>query len=133
MNEFHTLTDGEGVELESNVPFRFACCDCGLVHDMVIVSEDGKPVGFAIKRMQEATRTRRIDMKIEYCDHCDSFLPWTSNKPIPDSYNPCIKGHKMQFRSPDEHNWTGEDWGFFRPRCADRSPTQPTEDGGAHG
>ncbi|WYX08178.1 hypothetical protein WJ973_23865 [Achromobacter xylosoxidans] len=62
MNEFHTLTDGEGVELESNVPFRFACCDCGLVHDMVIVSEDGKPVGFAIKRVPEATQERRAEM-----------------------------------------------------------------------
>ncbi|MFY2608945.1 hypothetical protein [Achromobacter ruhlandii] len=59
MSEFHTLTDGEGVELESNVPFRFACCDCGLVHDMVIVSEDGKPVGFALKRVPDATDERR--------------------------------------------------------------------------
>ena len=65
MREFHTLTDGEGVELESNVPFRFACCDCGLVHDMVIVSEDGRPVGFAIKRIQAATDERRAAIAIQ--------------------------------------------------------------------
>jgi hypothetical protein len=53
------LTDGEGVALESNKPFGFTCCDCGLTHRFVIVSEDGKPVGFAVERDQEATAQRR--------------------------------------------------------------------------
>ena len=66
--ECHTLTDGEGVELESNEPFRFACCDCGLVHDMVIVAQDGKPVGFAVKRAPEATEERRATLGASF-DH----------------------------------------------------------------
>ena len=45
------LIDCEGITLESNKPFAFSCCDCGLTHHMVIVSEDGKPVGFAVKRV----------------------------------------------------------------------------------
>jgi hypothetical protein len=46
------LIDCEGITLESNKPFAFSCCDCGLTHHMVIVSEDGKPVGFAVKRIE---------------------------------------------------------------------------------
>jgi hypothetical protein len=48
------LYDCEGISLESNKPFAFSCCDCGLTHHMVIVSEDGKPVGFAVKRIARA-------------------------------------------------------------------------------
>jgi hypothetical protein len=54
------MVDGEGVSLESNKPFSFTCCDCGLTHRCVIVSEDGKPVGFAIERDQRATAEKRI-------------------------------------------------------------------------
>ncbi len=50
------LIDCEGITLESNKPFAFTCCDCGLKHHMVIVSEDGKPVGFAVKQMAEPAR-----------------------------------------------------------------------------
>ena len=49
------LYDCEGITLESNKPFAFTCCDCGLTHHMVIVSEDGKPVGFAVKRLTPRT------------------------------------------------------------------------------
>lgn len=47
------LIDCDGITLESAKPFEFICCDCGLKHHMVIVSEDGKPVGFAVKRLPE--------------------------------------------------------------------------------
>ena len=49
--EAEQLFDCEGITLESNKPFAFKCCDCGLTHHMVIVSEDCKPVGFAVKRV----------------------------------------------------------------------------------
>lgn len=74
-----------------------------------------------------ARRQRRLDMKIEYCEHCASFVPWTSSKPMPESYNPCINEHKMHFRAPDEYNWTDEDWGHFRLHCADRTPRDDTD------
>jgi hypothetical protein len=53
------MVDREGVSLESGKPFGFTCCDCGLTHRCVIVSEDGKPVGFAIERDQQATAEKR--------------------------------------------------------------------------
>lgn len=56
---YQTLKDCEGVELESGKPFGFACCECGLVLDVVIVSADDKPVGFAVKRNAQATSERR--------------------------------------------------------------------------
>lgn len=48
------LVDCEGITLESAKPFAFSCCDCGLTHHMIIVSEDGRPVGFAVKRITPA-------------------------------------------------------------------------------
>lgn len=57
--EEHVLTDREGVELKSGEPFLFRCCDCSLVHRVVIVSQDGKPVGFAVQREPEITEERR--------------------------------------------------------------------------
>jgi hypothetical protein len=51
--------DGEGFEILSGEIYRLACCDCGLVHDVVIVSQDAKPVGIAARRNNRATAQRR--------------------------------------------------------------------------
>lgn len=51
--------DGEGFTVPSGVIYRLACCDCGLVHDMVLVSEDGKPIGMAVRRNNRSTALRR--------------------------------------------------------------------------
>lgn len=56
---YEQLYDEQGIELESGKPIRFACCDCGLVHDMVIVSADSKPVGFAVRTNRRSTAGRR--------------------------------------------------------------------------
>lgn len=80
------MVDGEGIELESGKPFSFACCDCGLTHRCVIVSEDGKPVGFAVERDQAATAEKRtggvktcgggeMAELLERCGRCDSERP----------------------------------------------------------
>ena len=50
--------DGECWEVEPGEIFKLACCDCGLVHQVVIVIEDSK-VGIAAKRDARATRQRR--------------------------------------------------------------------------
>lgn len=81
------LIDCEGITLESNKPFAFSCCDCGLTHHMVIVSEDGKPVGFAVKRvaatppggagdgLDEAAFLERFERNVEVRnDHCAAIL-----------------------------------------------------------
>jgi len=53
------MIDCEGIAIESGEAFKFACCDCGLVHNIALVSEDGKPIGFAVQRNKRATAGRR--------------------------------------------------------------------------
>ena len=54
--------DGEGFEVPLGEIYRIACCDCGLVHDVVFVYEDGK-LGMAVKRNNTETGRRRINEK----------------------------------------------------------------------
>jgi len=54
--------DGEGFEVPSGEMYRLACCDCGLVHDMVFVSSDGAPIGVAAQRNNRATAQRRLNL-----------------------------------------------------------------------
>mgnify|MGYP001550391260 CR=1 FL=1 len=52
--------DGEGFEVLSKVLTRWACCDCGLVHDLVFVSgRKGSAIGVAARRNNKATAARR--------------------------------------------------------------------------
>ena len=52
---YEQLVDGVGIELDVNKVFKFKCCDCGLVHKMVIAHLDPlvTKVGFAIERVVE--------------------------------------------------------------------------------
>jgi hypothetical protein len=50
--------DYEGWQVKSKQKFRIACCDCGLVHDVVLVSGRGV-VGIASARNNRATSARR--------------------------------------------------------------------------
>lgn len=49
----------EGFVVPSGEIYRIACCDCGLVHDMVFVSEDGKPIEIAARINNRATAQKR--------------------------------------------------------------------------
>lgn len=51
-------TDGEGFTVKSGQRTRFACCDCGLVHDFAFVAS-GKLIGIAAQRNVRATAARR--------------------------------------------------------------------------
>lgn len=59
MNRYAQRKDGEGFTVPSSEIHRIACCDCGLVHDFVFVSNDGQPIGIAAKRNARATAQRR--------------------------------------------------------------------------
>ena len=59
MARYVQRTDGEGFTVPNGEVYRIACCDCGLVHDFVFVSHDGKPIGMAAKRNNRATAQRR--------------------------------------------------------------------------
>lgn len=57
--EYEQLIDGEGISLRSGQTFKFACCDCGLVHDVALVARRGGHIGMAVKRNKRATNARR--------------------------------------------------------------------------
>ena len=63
MTRYKQRTDGEGFVVPCGEVYRIACCDCGLVHDMVFVSEDGKPIGVAARRNERATGQKRRTTK----------------------------------------------------------------------
>ena len=56
--------DNNTFEVKSHDKFRLACCDCGLVHDMVIATRTkGQVIGVAVERNNRATSARRRGMK----------------------------------------------------------------------
>lgn len=58
--------DGEGFEVPNGKIYRLACCDCGLVHDMVFVAKGKGPIGIAAKRNNKATAQRRRYNPIDF-------------------------------------------------------------------
>jgi len=50
---FEQLIDGEPITLMSNKIFKFKCCDCGLVHNMVIATEETQEIGFVVERVED--------------------------------------------------------------------------------
>ena len=58
MSRYVQRKDGEGWTVTPGEVFKLACCSCGLVHQVVIVVEDGV-VGIAAKRDNRATGQRR--------------------------------------------------------------------------
>jgi hypothetical protein len=61
--KYKQRTDGEGFEVPVGEIYRMACCDCGLVHDFVFISEDSKPIGVAAQRNNRATAQRRRKLR----------------------------------------------------------------------
>lgn len=62
MSRYIQRTDGEGFTIRNREMFKIACCDCGLVHQVVVVAlgcRDGKELGFAARRDNRATAARR--------------------------------------------------------------------------
>lgn len=58
MSKYTQRKDGEGWSVNSGQVFKLACCDCGLVHQIVLVV-DGGSIGIAAKRDNRATAQRR--------------------------------------------------------------------------
>ena len=54
--------DNEGFNVPNGQPYKLACCDCGLVHQIVIHAPglpNGTPLGMAARRDNRATAQRR--------------------------------------------------------------------------
>jgi len=58
-SKYTKLQDCEGIEIDKETIFRFACCDCGLVHDMVIADEEDEKSSLAVRRNSRATAQLR--------------------------------------------------------------------------
>lgn len=58
--KYRQRKDGEGFTVLSKIKTRWACCDCGLVHDIVFVSgPKNNLIGVAAERNIRATAARR--------------------------------------------------------------------------
>jgi hypothetical protein len=55
--------DGECFEIPVGVKYRIACCDCGLVHDVVFLIDDKCKLYMAAKRNNKSTAMRRKNIK----------------------------------------------------------------------
>lgn len=66
---------------------------------------------------REQKRSERKPVK-HWCEDCAHFKFWTAKGDPPETYNPCIKGHKMSFRIPEHYN---DECGYYRRICGDRS------------
>ena len=62
MTNYIKREDGEGFELPVGEIYKLACCDCGLVHDVVFIYEDGK-LAMAAKRNNRSTGQKRRHFK----------------------------------------------------------------------
>lgn len=54
--------DGEGFSIPNKQIYKIACCDCGLVHRLVLVAPGlptGEQIGIAVERDNRATAARR--------------------------------------------------------------------------
>lgn len=76
-----------------------------------------------IEELARRAHARNTEKPEHWCHDCAHFLTWadgkTPNKPCPDDYNPCTKGHVMRFVEPED---LGDEYGFYLRVCADRNP-----------
>ena len=62
MSAYPVLRDGEAITIKPGEILRFACCDCGLVHNLAFAYEDGE-IGMAVQRNRRSTGQKRRWMK----------------------------------------------------------------------
>ncbi len=62
MTKFIQREDGEDFEIPLGEIYKIACCDCGLVHNMVFMFADGK-LTMAAERNNRSTGQKRRYLK----------------------------------------------------------------------
>ena len=64
MTRYIQRTDGEGFVVPLRELYRLACCDCGLVHDVVwAYDRKTNELAMAVQRNNRATAQRRRKLK----------------------------------------------------------------------
>ena len=77
-----------------------------------------------IEELARRANGRETKRPEQWCHDCSHFVVWADgrmpNKQMPDSYNPCTKGHEMRFVAPEEID---DEYGYYLPVCDDRDMT----------
>ena len=64
MAKYKQRKDGEGFIVPLDEVYRLACCDCGLVHDIVLsYDKETNELAMAAKRNNRATAQRRRSIR----------------------------------------------------------------------
>jgi len=50
---YEQIIDEEGYSIKSGEICRYKCCDCGLIHEVVLCSKDENDIGIAMRRLDE--------------------------------------------------------------------------------
>jgi hypothetical protein len=77
-----------------------------------------------IEELARRRNARELAKPEKWCGDCANFKTWNHDVEndrgaMPDNYNPCQRGHKMQFVVPE--GYCDDDYGFYRRVCGDRS------------
>jgi len=63
--KFTQRYDGEGFTQPTKAIVHWACCDCGLVHDIVFAAGNKRKIAVAVRRNKRATANKRRSNKIK--------------------------------------------------------------------
>lgn len=58
MSKYKQFQDNQEIEVQEGIGLNFACCDCGLVHDLQVRYTDGK-IFLSFKRENRKTAALR--------------------------------------------------------------------------
>jgi nitrate/TMAO reductase-like tetraheme cytochrome c subunit len=61
-SSYRQIKDGDSYTIQSGQVVRCACCDCGLVHDIVHIIKKKKGIAVTVRRNIRATILRRKRM-----------------------------------------------------------------------
>lgn len=82
-----------------------------------------KPLaGFTSAQLLEELGRRLRDSQPVPTDWCEDCRHYVVNARAPDTYNPCHKGHAMEFYLEPDCPGPDPVAGFFRIPCLDRTP-----------
>jgi len=74
-----------------------------------------------IEELARRKNARAVAAPEHWCHDCRNCLTWRGRGEPPNTFNPCSKGHTMQFIVPEEMD---DEWGYYRRVCADRDPLE---------
>lgn len=123
MAKTERLIDGQGYTVKSREVFRFGCCDCGLTHKIVMVTENDTDIGVALTRHKRATSARR-----RHIPSFTRFKPPISEQDARHAIDGAIsKGYQGVDMPPSADHWLMPYWIMGQKLFNFDSPTVKAE------